>query len=107
MPEIRGIVAPVASSWLLVPSRFSLATSNQQLLSLLLFVLGVRADHAHDPFAAHDLAVLTDPSDAGAYFHGNTCANRGLDRLAPGESVLIAETAPYLKFRRPIGTPFA
>jgi hypothetical protein len=74
---------------------------------LLLFVLGVRADHAHDAFAAHDLAVLTDPSDAGAYFHGNTCANRGLNRLAPGESVFIAENIPLLKFQARLGTPFA
>src|SRR5437762_9241773 len=41
-------------------------------LSLLLLVLGVRADHAHHAFAAHDLAVLTNPSDAGAYFHDCT-----------------------------------
>jgi hypothetical protein len=34
-----------------------------------LFVLGVFADHAHDAFAAHDLAVFTNPSDARSNFH--------------------------------------
>jgi hypothetical protein len=70
-------------------------------------VLGVRADHAHDAFAAHDLAVLTDPSDAGAYFHGNTRSNLKLNRLAPGESVFIAENIPALKLGSALGTAFA
>jgi hypothetical protein len=42
------------------------------LLSLLLLVLGVGADHAHDAFAADDLAVLTDSTNAGSDFHGLT-----------------------------------
>jgi hypothetical protein len=39
-------------------------------LTLALLVLGVLADHAHDAFAADDLAVLTDTFDAGSDFHG-------------------------------------
>src|SRR5450432_3242737 len=38
-------------------------------LSLLLLVLHIRADHPHDAFAANDLAVFTDSSDACANFH--------------------------------------
>jgi hypothetical protein len=33
-------------------------------------MLGVRADHPHDPLAADDLAVLTDSFNAASYFHG-------------------------------------
>jgi hypothetical protein len=39
--------------------------------TLPLLVLGVGADHAHDVFAADDLAVLTDAADAAADFHGS------------------------------------
>jgi hypothetical protein len=38
-------------------------------LSLLLFVLGVGADHAHGPLSADDLAVFTDSTNAGTDFH--------------------------------------
>jgi hypothetical protein len=38
--------------------------------SLLLLMLGVRADHPHDPLAADDLAVLTNSFNAASYFHG-------------------------------------
>jgi hypothetical protein len=38
-------------------------------LSLLLFVFGVAANHAHDALAANDLAVLTNTPDARPHFH--------------------------------------
>src|SRR5947209_16659178 len=53
-PAIRGIIAPVA---------------NLTRLLLALFVFGVAANHPHCPFAADDLAVLTDAFDAGSNFH--------------------------------------
>src|SRR5437016_2132581 len=76
-PEIRGMWSPIQgqgagargerkSSSSLAPCPLAL------LLSLLLLVLGVRADHAHDALAANDLAVLTNPSHAGAYLHDCT-----------------------------------
>jgi hypothetical protein len=34
-----------------------------------LLVLRVAADHAHDPLAADDLAVLTDATNAASHFH--------------------------------------
>jgi hypothetical protein len=60
------------------------ATSNQQLAtlsSLPLLVLGVRADHPHDALAADDLAILTDPLDAGSNLHDR------LDGLPPRNSL--------------------
>ena len=65
-------------------------------LSLFLFVFRVGADHAHDPLAANDLAVLTDTSDAGSDFH---CSGTFRDlghRLPTGESGLISEEFPEL-----------
>lgn len=38
-------------------------------LSLFLLVLHVRANDAYDAFATHDLAILTDSTDAASYFH--------------------------------------
>jgi hypothetical protein len=38
-------------------------------LSLLLLVLYIGADHAHDTFAANDLAVFTDSTNACSDFH--------------------------------------
>jgi len=46
--------------------------ANRQLLALLLLVLRVAADHAHDAFAADDLAVFTDSTNARSDFHGLT-----------------------------------
>jgi hypothetical protein len=63
-------------------------------LSLLLLVLGVRADHPHDPLAADDLAVFTDSFNAASYFHGF------LSRLVTfmtGESSKLSEN--NLKFK--------
>jgi hypothetical protein len=45
------------------------AIANPQSSALLLLVFGVGADHAHDAFAAHDLAVLTNSLDARSHFH--------------------------------------
>jgi hypothetical protein len=58
-------------------------------LSLFLLMLGVGADDAHDSFAAHDLAVLTNPSDAGSDFHSGTFSTK--NPAARGESIFIAE----------------
>jgi hypothetical protein len=33
-------------------------------------MLGVRADHPHDPLSADNLAVFTDSFNAASYFHG-------------------------------------
>jgi len=55
-------------------------------LALLLFVLGVRADHAHNSLAADDLAVLTNASDTGADLHGFLS-----NSLVLRESSLISE----------------
>jgi hypothetical protein len=50
-----------------------MATGNSPLATPLLFlpllVLRVRADHPNRPFAADDLAVLTDAFDARSYLH--------------------------------------
>jgi len=40
------------------------------LLTLLLLVFCVGADHPDYALAAHNLAVLTNTSDAGSNFHG-------------------------------------
>jgi hypothetical protein len=80
-PAIRGIAGSsygllVTGYWLL-SLRFP-ATVNQQpstsnlFLSLLLFMFGGRADHPHDAFAANDLAVFTDSSDACSHLHDIT-----------------------------------
>jgi hypothetical protein len=53
-------------------SNRKLQIANRQSLALLLFMLGVAADHAHDAFAADDLAVFTDSTNAGSYFHDCT-----------------------------------
>src|SRR4051812_47004827 len=41
-------------------------------LTLLLLVLDVAADDAHDALAADDLAVLTNPANAATNFHDDT-----------------------------------
>jgi hypothetical protein len=46
--------------------------ANRQFLALFLLVFRVAADHAHDAFAADDLAVFTDSTNAGSYFHDCT-----------------------------------
>jgi hypothetical protein len=60
---------PVASKDAICPS--PLTDGNRQLatLSLLLFMLHVRADDPNDAFSADDLAVFADPPDAGSNFH--------------------------------------
>src|SRR4051794_38763069 len=73
MPEIRGMgtLSFVPGQWSVVSWGRVLTTDDgQRPLTLLLLVLGVRADHAQDALAANDLAVLTNPSHAAAYFHG-------------------------------------
>jgi hypothetical protein len=40
-------------------------------LSLPLLVPGVGANDVHPALAAHDLAILANPFDAGSDFHGN------------------------------------
>jgi hypothetical protein len=42
---------------------------NPKWLPLTLFVLGVGADDPHHTLAADDLAVFTNPPDAGSYLH--------------------------------------
>jgi hypothetical protein len=75
-------------------------SATQNHLPLLLLVLRVGADHAHDPLAADDLAVFTNPTNAGSHFHGFTCLDRRENRLAPAESALIAEKNITLKSAR-------
>src|SRR4051812_34919908 len=87
-PAIRGMGSPklpVASCQLPAKSRRSrclsaAAADNWQTgnsLSLLLLVLRVGADDAHGAFAAHDLAVFTNPSDACSYLHDATSGDNG------------------------------
>ena len=40
-----------------------------KMLPLLLFMLGIGADHPDYPLAADNLAVFTDAPDTGSYFH--------------------------------------
>src|SRR5687768_5768673 len=82
-PAIRGMLAPelpVVSCQLPVEDAaaavfWQLATHNWQVfLTLLLLVLRIAANHAHDAFAADDLAVFTNSTDAGSYLHDCTFA---------------------------------
>src|SRR5437870_2360174 len=79
-PEIRGIgrLAPILDCRLRIEGGGtdrqtadpeSAIQFPQLFLPLLLLVLGVGADHAQDPLAANDLAVLTDASHTAAHFH--------------------------------------
>jgi hypothetical protein len=49
------------------------------------------ADHPHDAFAANDLAVFTDSSDAGSHLHDITFIYSSAAGLPTGELAYVAE----------------
>jgi hypothetical protein len=69
-------------------------TNNPPKSSLLLLMLGVRADHPHDPLAADDLAILTDSFNAASYFHNILI---GPVTIMTGESSTLSQTKLKLK----------
>jgi hypothetical protein len=66
------------------------------LLALSLLVLGVVANHPHDTFAADDLALVADLSNAGSDFHVSSQGPRlGLAEREPGDDAAAwIETGP-------------
>jgi len=76
-----------------------LATNNWKLetfLPLLLFVLGIRADHPHDAFSADDLAVFANPPDTASDFH-DLLPVLTKPGIMTGESTSIANSSFRLK----------
>jgi hypothetical protein len=63
------------------------------LLSLSLLVLGVVANHPHDTFAADDLALVADLSNAGSDFHCSSwwCRDAVLIRMVPFTAVRLVK----------------
>src|SRR5207248_5203213 len=84
-PAIRGMVCCLRC-WL--------------LLTLLLLVLGVGADHPQDALAADDLAVLADAPHAASHFHD--C--NPYRPAKPAESAFIPKIPRKLKRGRALGT---
>src|SRR3954447_18317536 len=70
-PAIRGM-SGLRVSLAGSVSRAPLRVAAERRLTLLLLVLDVAADDAHDALAADDLAVFTNPANAAANFHGDT-----------------------------------
>jgi hypothetical protein len=68
MPEIRGISAP------------------DEFLTLLLLVLRVRANHAHDALPTDDLAVLADSPHACSHFHDEHLPEAAIFQPLTGDS---------------------
>jgi hypothetical protein len=67
------------------------------LLALPLLVLGVVADHPHDTFAADDLALVADLSNAGSDFHCSSwrrCGSRLAERQPGDDTATWIETGP-------------
>jgi hypothetical protein len=52
----------------------SILRFNTEGSTLALLMTGIGADHVDHAAATDDLAVLTDPFDAGTDFHGETIA---------------------------------
>src|SRR5688500_13204591 len=104
--KVRGGIR----TFILHPSAFILSA-----LSLLLLVLGVRADDAHRPLAADDLAVFANTLDAGSHLHGRGpppagvpgCINRpqGSSRMSRTGWVYRRAEGPFSSPRRPENPP--
>src|SRR5262245_48412438 len=65
-PTRRGISGPLCF----------LRATRLGSLALALLVTGLAADHAHHALAAHDLAVLANPTDGRSDLHGRLHAKR-------------------------------
>jgi hypothetical protein len=56
-----------------------------------------RADHPHNAFAAHNLAVFTNSSNAGSHLHDITFIIRAPGDLPTGELAYVAENPALRK----------
>jgi hypothetical protein len=73
--------------------------------SLLLLVLGVRADHPNDAFAADDLAVFTDSLHARSHFHdGLAFDNSQTFHQTPENRSRLGGTEHYTAYEKYLNT---
>jgi hypothetical protein len=62
-------------------------------LALSLFVLRIRADHAHHAFAVDDLAVVAHLFNGSSYFHNPSTFSTGISGLNSNRRESLTEPA--------------